>query len=244
MVGYRQRLFDYANFNELHRKRQPQKCHVSNVIESKSDFTKRNNFQYKKFISRKICCILSRRRLTISKDPKDPERILETIETHRTALDSIDVDTVYKNSYGTYLNVIKNSDKSSRIVKDDRIIKINNIDLTNLTSFKAPETVLRAAKNISEDFVQLVISKKGTLPHPLDLKPILIEVELIRGSNGLGFTIAGGIGNEHILGDNRICVTNVIKGGAAYIDGSRVSNTDIQDNGYPGYLEISVRRIF
>ena len=26
--------------------------------------------------------------------------------------------------------------------------------------------------------------------------------------------------------------------------GCRVSNTDIQDNGYPGYLEISVRRIF
>ena len=26
--------------------------------------------------------------------------------------------------------------------------------------------------------------------------------------------------------------------------GNRVSNTDIQDNGYPGYLEISVRRIF
>ena len=175
-------------------------------------------FTMKNLISCKIFHIFSRRSITISNDPEDSKRILETIETHSTALDSIEVATVYKDSYGTYLAVIENSDELSRIAKGDRIIKINNIDLTNLKSFKAPETVLKAARSISE-VVQLVISKKGTLPQPWDLKPILIEVDLNRGTKGLGFTIAGGIGNEHIPGDNRIYVTNVIKGGIAYIDG-------------------------
>merc|ERR1719209_2279950 len=52
-----------------------------------------------------------------------------------------------------------------------------------------------------------------------------IEVELIKGSKGLGFTIAGGIGNQHIPGDNGIYVTKVMEGGAAFNDG-RISVGD------------------
>jgi len=36
---------------------------------------------------------------------------------------------------------------------------------------------------------------------------------------GLGFSIAGGIGNEHVAGDTGIFITKVIKGGAAELDG-------------------------
>jgi len=36
---------------------------------------------------------------------------------------------------------------------------------------------------------------------------------------GLGFSIAGGIGNEHIPGDTAIYVTKVIEGGAAHVEG-------------------------
>ncbi len=36
---------------------------------------------------------------------------------------------------------------------------------------------------------------------------------------GLGFSIAGGVGNQHIPGDNSIYVTKVIDGGAAQKDG-------------------------
>ncbi len=36
---------------------------------------------------------------------------------------------------------------------------------------------------------------------------------------GLGFSIAGGVGNQHIPGDNGIFVTKVIDGGAAQVDG-------------------------
>lgn len=37
--------------------------------------------------------------------------------------------------------------------------------------------------------------------------------------SGLGFSIAGGIGNQHIPGDDGIFVTKVIEGGAAEQDG-------------------------
>ncbi|KAF2982411.1 hypothetical protein EK904_014865 [Melospiza melodia maxima] len=38
-------------------------------------------------------------------------------------------------------------------------------------------------------------------------------------SEGLGFSIAGGVGNQHIPGDNSIYVTKIIDGGAAQKDG-------------------------
>ena len=46
----------------------------------------------------------------------------------------------------------------------------------------------------------------------------LLEVELSKGNKGLGFTIAGGIGNQHIPGDNGIYVTKIMDGGAASVD--------------------------
>lgn len=41
----------------------------------------------------------------------------------------------------------------------------------------------------------------------------------MKGNKGLGFSIAGGIGNQHIPGDNGIYVTKVMDGGAAQVDG-------------------------
>ena len=48
---------------------------------------------------------------------------------------------------------------------------------------------------------------------------LLMEVELIKGNKGLGFSIAGGIGNQHIPGDNGIYITKIMEGGAAHVDG-------------------------
>lgn len=47
----------------------------------------------------------------------------------------------------------------------------------------------------------------------------MLEIELVKGNKGLGFSIAGGIGNQHIPGDNGIYVTKVMDGGAAQVDG-------------------------
>lgn len=46
-----------------------------------------------------------------------------------------------------------------------------------------------------------------------------IDIDLVKGNKGLGFSIAGGIGNQHIPGDNGIYVTKIMDGGAAQIDG-------------------------
>ena len=50
-------------------------------------------------------------------------------------------------------------------------------------------------------------------------KEDMVEMLLVKGNKGLGFSIAGGIGNQHIPGDNGIFVTKVIDGGAAQLDG-------------------------
>ncbi|KAG7215296.1 hypothetical protein INR49_022624 [Caranx melampygus] len=46
-----------------------------------------------------------------------------------------------------------------------------------------------------------------------------MEIKLVKGPKGLGFSIAGGVGNQHIPGDNSIYVTKIIEGGAAHKDG-------------------------
>lgn len=45
------------------------------------------------------------------------------------------------------------------------------------------------------------------------------HVTLSALNSGLGFSIAGGVGNQHIPGDNSIYVTKIIEGGAAHKDG-------------------------
>ncbi|NXQ11441.1 DLG1 protein, partial [Peucedramus taeniatus] len=49
--------------------------------------------------------------------------------------------------------------------------------------------------------------------------PIHIDVKYLIGLPSLGFSIAGGVGNQHIPGDNSIYVTKIIEGGAAHKDG-------------------------
>jgi disks large protein 1 len=58
---------------------------------------------------------------------------------------------------------------------------------------------------------------KRRVPRGANLQ--IIEVDLIKGTRGLGFSIAGGIGNQHIPGDNGIYVTKIMEGGAAHADG-------------------------
>ncbi|VDP68673.1 unnamed protein product [Echinostoma caproni] len=56
--------------------------------------------------------------------------------------------------------------------------------------------------------------------------PLLVEVTLLRGTrSGLGFSIAGGVGNETVDGDSGIFVTKLTAGGVAETDG-RISVGD------------------
>uniref|UniRef100_A0A8R1DLF4 Uncharacterized protein n=1 Tax=Caenorhabditis japonica TaxID=281687 RepID=A0A8R1DLF4_CAEJA len=50
-------------------------------------------------------------------------------------------------------------------------------------------------------------------------RPNSYTIDLVKGARGLGFSIAGGQGNEHVKGDTDIYVTKIIEEGAADLDG-------------------------
>ncbi len=101
-------------------------------------------------------------------------------------------------------------DKRLRV--NDIILKVNDVSVVNVSHAVAVEALKRAGNRV-------ILSVKRKLAGAKDLPEDLIEVELSKGSKGLGFTIAGGIGNQHIPGDNGIYVTKVMEGGAAAFDG-------------------------
>lgn len=66
-------------------------------------------------------------------------------------------------------------------------------------------------------FLKYVRRKRESGGHGGSMR--ILEIELLKGNKGLGFSIAGGIGNQHIPGDNGIYVTKIMDGGAAQVDG-------------------------
>ncbi|XP_030566967.1 disks large 1 tumor suppressor protein isoform X18 [Drosophila novamexicana] len=84
------------------------------------------------------------------------------------------------------------------------------------------------------------ISASATASASAPAGPKVIEIDLVKGGKGLGFSIAGGIGNQHIPGDNGIYVTKLMDGGAAQVDG-RLSIGDkliaVRTNGSEKNLE-------
>ncbi|NXD52424.1 DLG2 protein, partial [Corvus moneduloides] len=64
-----------------------------------------------------------------------------------------------------------------------------------------------------------VYSVYATLPLLFNVKCCIANVLFTISFPGLGFSIAGGVGNQHIPGDNSIYVTKIIDGGAAQKDG-------------------------
>jgi len=104
-----------------------------------------------------------------------------------------------------------------RLKVNDIITHVNNVCVIDVPHSSAVEALKKAGNSVH----LTVKRKRHTNGHGSDF----IEVELIKGSKGLGFTIAGGIGNQHIPGDNGIYVTKVMEGGAAFNDG-RISVGD------------------
>ncbi|XP_021376710.1 disks large 1 tumor suppressor protein-like isoform X3 [Mizuhopecten yessoensis] len=95
-----------------------------------------------------------------------------------------------------------------RLKMNDIIVKVNETDVSNATHSEAVEALKQAGTR-----VVLYVKR---LRAPLEN---VLEIELVKGNKGLGFSIAGGIGNQHIPGDNGIFVTKIIEGGAAEQDG-------------------------
>jgi disks large protein 1 len=76
----------------------------------------------------------------------------------------------------------------------------------------AHAAAVEALKSAGEK-VKLIIKRKRP-----PVAPQVLEIDLVKGDRGLGFSIAGGIGNQHIPGDNGIYVTKIMEGGVCDSD--------------------------
>ncbi|XP_033884986.1 disks large homolog 1 isoform X20 [Acipenser ruthenus] len=98
--------------------------------------------------------------------------------------------------------------QDGRLRVNDNILRVNDVDARDVTHSKAVEALKEAGS-----IVRLYVRRR---------KPVtekIMDLKLVKGPKGLGFSIAGGVGNQHIPGDNSIYVTKIIEGGAAHKDG-------------------------
>lgn len=98
--------------------------------------------------------------------------------------------------------------QDGRLRVNDCILRVNDVDVRDVTHSNAVEALKEAGC-----IVRLYVRRRK----PLSEK--IMDVKLVKGPKGLGFSIAGGVGNQHIPGDNSIYITKIIEGGAAHKDG-------------------------
>ncbi|XP_025829307.1 disks large 1 tumor suppressor protein isoform X5 [Agrilus planipennis] len=97
-----------------------------------------------------------------------------------------------------------------RLQVNDAILQVNDVVVVNVPHAVAVEALKKAGNTVKLQVRRRRRSGRATR---------LMEIDLVKGNKGLGFSIAGGIGNQHIPGDNGIYVTKVMDGGAAQVDG-------------------------
>ncbi|KYO28682.1 hypothetical protein Y1Q_0005133 [Alligator mississippiensis] len=98
--------------------------------------------------------------------------------------------------------------QDGRLRVNDSILFVNDVDVREVTHSAAVDALKEAGA-----IVRLYVMRRKALAEKA------VEVKLVKGPKGLGFSIAGGVGNQHIPGDNSIYVTKIIEGGAAHKDG-------------------------
>ncbi|CAF1086367.1 unnamed protein product [Didymodactylos carnosus] len=105
----------------------------------------------------------------------------------------------------TVTRIIKNGIawKDNKLRLHDIILRVNNIDFTTITHAAAVEALRNAGNKVTIYIRRLA-------------PPYIEKIELHKSSiTSLGFSIAGGINNEHVKGDHGIFITNIIQGGIA-----------------------------
>lgn len=96
-----------------------------------------------------------------------------------------------------------------RLRTNDIIVSVNGLSTVNVSHAQSVDALKKAGKT-----VHLVVKR---LCAPAE--EVVQQIDLVKGNKGLGFSIAGGIGNQHIPDDNGIFITKIIEGGAAHQDG-------------------------
>uniref|UniRef100_A0A672LKY9 Disks large homolog 2-like n=1 Tax=Sinocyclocheilus grahami TaxID=75366 RepID=A0A672LKY9_SINGR len=82
--------------------------------------------------------------------------------------------------------------EDGRLRVNDCILRVNDADVSEVSHSKAVEA-LKAAGSI----VRLYVRRRRPMLETVT------EIKLIKGPKGLGFSIAGGVGNQHIPSDNK-----------------------------------------
>uniref|UniRef100_A0A671UD76 Discs large MAGUK scaffold protein 4 n=1 Tax=Sparus aurata TaxID=8175 RepID=A0A671UD76_SPAAU len=98
--------------------------------------------------------------------------------------------------------------QDGRLRVNDSIVFVNDVDVREVTHSIAVEALKEAGP-----VVRLYVLRRRP---PTER---VTQIKLMKGPKGLGFSIAGGVGNQHVPGDNSIYVTKIIEGGAAHRDG-------------------------
>ncbi|XP_019720260.1 disks large homolog 1-like isoform X3 [Hippocampus comes] len=98
--------------------------------------------------------------------------------------------------------------QNGQLKVNDSIVRVNETDVREVTHSGAVEALKDAG-----GLVRLCVRRKKSLNDKI------LDIKLVKGPKGLGFSIAGGVGNQHVPGDNSIYVTKIIEGGAAQKDG-------------------------
>ncbi|KAK7879478.1 hypothetical protein WMY93_033818 [Mugilogobius chulae] len=98
--------------------------------------------------------------------------------------------------------------QDGRLRVNDSIVFVNDVDVREVTHSVAVEALKEAGP-----VVRLYVLRRRPPPERA------AQIKLFKGPKGLGFSIAGGVGNQHVPGDNSIYVTKIIEGGAAHRDG-------------------------
>ncbi|XP_048055765.1 disks large homolog 1 isoform X23 [Megalobrama amblycephala] len=98
--------------------------------------------------------------------------------------------------------------QDGRLRVNDCILRVNDVDVRDVTHSNAVEALKEAGC-----IVRLYVRRRKAVSEKI------MDVKLVKGPKGLGFSIAGGVGNQHIPGDNSIYITKIIEGGAAHKDG-------------------------
>ncbi|KAF6719406.1 Discs large 1-like protein [Oryzias melastigma] len=98
--------------------------------------------------------------------------------------------------------------QNGRLRVNDCIVRVNDTDVRDVTHSGAVEALKDAG-----GLVRLCVRRRRSLAERI------MDIKLVKGPKGLGFSIAGGVGNQHVPGDNGIYVTKIIEGGAAHKDG-------------------------
>uniref|UniRef100_A0A672M0N3 Disks large homolog 1-like n=1 Tax=Sinocyclocheilus grahami TaxID=75366 RepID=A0A672M0N3_SINGR len=98
--------------------------------------------------------------------------------------------------------------QDGRLGVNDCILRVNDVDVRDVTHSNAVEALKEAGC-----IVRLYVRRRKAVTEKI------MAIKLVKGPKGLGFSIAGGVGNQHVPGDNSIYITKIIEGGAAHKDG-------------------------